>query len=99
MVRPEFTATHWLRLSLALNVSVFYYEILNLHDDARHLAKCAFDAAIAELDALAKEPNNESITLIHLLRDNLVLWMSSDNGQQGASSSQWEFMEKISLTC
>uniref|UniRef100_A0A8H7NHE2 14-3-3 domain-containing protein n=1 Tax=Bionectria ochroleuca TaxID=29856 RepID=A0A8H7NHE2_BIOOC len=92
MVQPKFTASHRLRLSLALNVSVFYYEILNLHDHARHLAKRAFDDAIAELDALTKEPNDESIAIIHLLRDNLVLWMSSDNAQQGASSSQREYL-------
>lgn len=88
MVQPEFTASHHLRLSLALNVSVFYYEILNLHDHARYLAKCAFDDAITELDALTKEPEDESIAIIHLLCGNLVLWMSYDNGQQGASSSQ-----------
>ncbi|CAI6065623.1 unnamed protein product [Clonostachys chloroleuca] len=92
MVQPKFTASHRLRLSLALNVSVFYYEILNLHDHARHLAKRAFDDAIAELDALTKEPNDASIAIIHLLRDNLVLWMSSDNAQQGASSSQQEYL-------
>ncbi|KAK7224036.1 hypothetical protein V2G26_012039 [Clonostachys chloroleuca] len=86
LVQTEFAATHRLRLSLALNVSVFYYEILNLHDHARHLANCAFDDAIAELDGLAKEPDDESISIIHILRDNLSLWISPDNGQRGAST-------------
>ena len=36
-----------LRLGLALNFSVFYYEILNAPDQACHLAKQAFDDAIA----------------------------------------------------
>ena len=39
--------THPIRLGLALNFSVFYYEILNSPDSACHLAKQAFDDAIA----------------------------------------------------
>ncbi|KAK7211101.1 hypothetical protein V2G26_018279 [Clonostachys chloroleuca] len=85
-VQTEFAATHRLRLGLALNVSVFYYEILNLHNHARHLAKRAFDDAIAELDGIAKEPDDESITIIRILRDNLFLWTSTDSGQRGAST-------------
>uniref|UniRef100_A0A0B7KRH6 14-3-3 domain-containing protein n=1 Tax=Bionectria ochroleuca TaxID=29856 RepID=A0A0B7KRH6_BIOOC len=97
-VQTEFAATHRLRLSLALNVSVFYYEILNLHDHARHLAKDAFDDAIVELDRLAKEPDVESISTMCILRDNLSLWISPDNGQRGAST-QGKLREKLSATC
>ena len=39
--------THPIRLGLALNFSVFYYEILNAPDQACGLAKQAFDEAIA----------------------------------------------------
>jgi 14-3-3 protein epsilon len=46
--------THPIRLGLALNFSVFYYEILNSPDRACHLAKLAFDDAIAELDTLSE---------------------------------------------
>lgn len=38
--------THPIRLGLALNYSVFYYEILNQPDFACKLAKTAFDLAI-----------------------------------------------------
>src|SRR5258708_581819 len=44
----ELPPTHPIRLGLALNFSVFYYEILNSPDRACHLAKQAFDDAIAE---------------------------------------------------
>jgi len=52
----ELAPTHPIRLGLALNFSVFYYEILNSPDRACQLAKQAFDDAIAELDTLAKTP-------------------------------------------
>ena len=43
----DLAPTHPIRLGLALNFSVFYYEILNSPDQACHLAKTAFDEAIA----------------------------------------------------
>ena len=43
----ELPPTHPIRLGLALNFSVFYYEILNSPSQACHLAKQAFDDAIA----------------------------------------------------
>ncbi|KAF8587649.1 14-3-3 protein, partial [Ramaria rubella] len=45
----EVPPTHLICLNLALNFSVFYHEILNSPDRACHLAKQAFDNAIAEL--------------------------------------------------
>ena len=63
---------------MALNFSVFYYEILNSPDRACHLAKQAFDDAIAELDSLSEESYRDSTLIMQLLRDNLTLWTSSD---------------------
>lgn len=47
MATTDLAPTHPIRLGLALNFSVFYYEILNSPDQACHLAKQAFDDAIA----------------------------------------------------
>jgi hypothetical protein len=68
--------THPIRLGLALNYSVFYYEILNSPDHACKLAKAAFDNAIAELDGLEEDEYRDSATIMQLLRDNLTLWTS-----------------------
>ncbi|ODQ68256.1 14-3-3 protein [Nadsonia fulvescens var. elongata DSM 6958] len=72
----ELPPTHPIRLGLALNFSVFYYEILSSPERACHLAKQAFDDAIAELDTLSEESYKDSTLIMQLLRDNLTLWTS-----------------------
>ena len=85
VAQTELTPTHPIRLGLALNFSVFYYEILNSPDRACHLAKQAFDDAIAELDSLSEESYRDSTLIMQLLRDNLTLWTSSDGGDGEAA--------------
>lgn len=72
----ELQPTHPIRLGLALNFSVFYYEILNSPERACKLAKTAFDEAIAELDTLSEDSYKDSTLIMQLLRDNLTLWTS-----------------------
>ncbi|XP_029308215.1 14-3-3 protein beta/alpha-like [Cottoperca gobio] len=76
--QTEMAPTHPIRLGLALNFSVFYYEILNSPEEACKLAKQAFDDAIAELDTLSEDSYKDSTLIMQLLRDNLTLW-TSDN--------------------
>lgn len=72
----DLTPTHPIRLGLALNFSVFYFEILNSPDSACQLAKQAFDDSIAELDSLNEDSYKDSTLIMQLLRDNLTLWTS-----------------------
>ncbi|KAL2483423.1 14-3-3-like protein GF14 mu [Forsythia ovata] len=72
----ELPPTHPIRLGLALNFSVFYYEIMNSPERACHLAKQAFDEAISELDNLNEDSYKDSTLIMQLLRDNLTLWTS-----------------------
>ena len=69
-------------MGLALNYSVFYYEILSSPDIACKLAKQAFDNAIQDLDGLEEEEYRDSATIMQLLRDNLTLWTSDLNELQ-----------------
>ena len=89
IAQNELAPTHPIRLGLALNFSVFYYEILNSPDRACHLAKQAFDDAIAELDTLSEESYKDSTLIMQLLRDNLTLWTSDmDSGDKGDASKE-----------
>nr|P29308.1 RecName: Full=14-3-3-like protein [Spinacia oleracea]CAA44641.1 protein kinase C inhibitor homologue [Spinacia oleracea] len=76
IANAELAPTHPIRLGLALNFSVFYYEILNSPDRACNLAKQAFVEAIAELDTLGEDSYKDSTLIMQLLRDNLTLWTS-----------------------
>ncbi|TVY38924.1 14-3-3 protein-like protein [Lachnellula subtilissima] len=98
VAQTDLAPTHPIRLGLALNFSVFYYEILNSPDQACHLAKQAFDDAIAgkfcqsltlltELDTLSEESYKDSTLIMQLLRDNLTLWTSSEAEPTAAETS------------
>jgi 14-3-3 protein epsilon len=72
----ELSTTNPIRLGLALNFSVFYYEVMNQPDMACSLAKQAFDEAISDLDTLGEDSYKDSALIMQLLRDNLTLWTS-----------------------
>jgi len=88
IAKKEMSPTHPIRLGLALNFSVFYYEIMNSPDHACHLAKSAFDDAIAELDTLNEESYKDSTLIMQLLRDNLTLWTSDAAGDDDGNNDQ-----------
>jgi len=88
IAKKEMSPTHPIRLGLALNFSVFYYEIMNSPDHACHLAKSAFDDAIAELDTLNEESYKDSTLIMQLLRDNLTLWTSDAAGDDDGGNDQ-----------
>merc|ERR1712086_730761 len=72
--------THPIRLGLALNYSVFQYEVLSNPDEACKMARTAFEDAIAELDNVAEDSYKDSTLIMQLLRDNLTLWTSDQEG-------------------
>jgi len=86
----DLPSTHPIRLGLALNFSVFYYEILNSPERACHLAKQAFDEAIAELDSLGEDSYKDSTLIMQLLRDNLTLWTSDMQDPAGEADVKVE---------
>jgi 14-3-3 protein epsilon len=78
LAKNELPPTHPTRLGLALNFSVFYYEIRAEQDRACVMAKSAFDEAIPELDNISEENYKDSTLILQLLKDNLTLWSSGE---------------------
>merc|ERR1711988_737483 len=54
VAEKDLAVTHPIRLGLALNFSVFQYEVLSNPDEACKMARTAFEDAIAELDNVAE---------------------------------------------
>jgi len=81
VAEKDLPVTHPIRLGLALNFSVFMYEVLSNPDDACKMARTAFEDAIAELDNVAEDSYKDSTLIMQLLRDNLTLWTSDQEGE------------------
>lgn len=69
-------AANPVRLGLALNFSVFYYEIENNPPKACLLAKTSFEEGMTELDNSDPETYKDSTLVMQLLRDNLAVSFS-----------------------
>lgn len=80
--------TNPIRLGLALNFSVFHYEIQKQPGEACEMAKTAFDGAISELDNLSADEYKDSTLIMQLIRDNLTLWQSDEMGDGAAAPEQ-----------
>merc|ERR1712178_125604 len=82
VAEKDLAVTHPIRLGLALNYSVFQYEVLSNPDEACKMARTAFEDAIAELDNVAEDSYKDSTLIMQLLRDNLTLWTSDQEAGQ-----------------
>lgn len=70
----QLTTTNPVRLNLALNLSVLYYDVLNSPRSACIVAKQAFDEAILDIENLNEENLAKTTLVMKLLTDNLTLW-------------------------
>ena len=69
-------------LGLALNFSVFYYEVMNDHGKAIQIASDALDKANKELPNIDEdaEENRDTVSIVNLLKENLDMWKSEEEG-------------------
>lgn len=74
LAESDLSVTHPVRLGLALNFSVFQYEVLENYDDARRNARKAFEDAVAEINNVEQDAYVDATITMQLLRDNLALW-------------------------
>jgi len=73
-----------IRLGLALNFSVFYYEVIGDRDRACNIAKETLSNANSQLqkfDENDDEEHKDAISIANLLQENLSMWTSEAEGQ------------------
>lgn len=86
-------STNPVRLGLALNYSVYLYEIAKDCKGACEIAKLSFDEAIAGLDELSEDHYKDSTLIMQLLRDNMTLWTNQEESMQNDDEAEEGFVE------
>jgi 14-3-3 protein epsilon len=74
IAESELPITNTLRLGLSLNFSLFCYEIANQKEEACEIAKSAFEESMKVLDELERNKAKDTIIIIQILKENLILW-------------------------
>merc|ERR1712127_316556 len=67
-----------IRLGLALNFSVFHYEVMNNHKQACELGEQALSDALEKIDDVDEETFRDAKSIIELLKENLSLWKEEE---------------------
>ena len=67
-----------IRLGLALNFSVFYYEVMNDHKKACELGEMALTDSLEKIDDVDEETFRDAKSIIELLKENLSLWKEEE---------------------
>ena len=76
----DLPACNPIKLGLALNYSVFNYELLKDHATACSLADNALQAALDKIDELEEDDFRDAKSIIELLKENLTLWKEEEEG-------------------
>jgi len=69
-----------IKLGLALNFSVFHYEVMKNHKAACELADQALQDALEKIDELQEDDFRDAKSIIELLKENLTLWKEEEEG-------------------
>jgi len=78
----ELPACNPIKLGLALNFSVFNYEVLKDHAKACELADSALQSALDKIDELEEDDFRDAKSIIELLKENLTLWKEEEDDNQ-----------------
>ena len=74
----DLAACNPIKLGLALNYSVFNYEVLKDHKRACELADDALQGALDKIDELEEDDFRDAKSIIELLKENLTLWKEEE---------------------
>ena len=68
-----------IKLGLALNFSVFHYEVMKNHKAACELADQSLQDALDKIDELEEDDFRDAKSIIELLKENLTLWREEED--------------------
>jgi 14-3-3 protein epsilon len=74
----DLPACNPIKLGLALNFSVFYYEVMQDNKHACQLAETALQDAMNKIDDVDEETFRDAKSIIELLKENLTLWKEEE---------------------
>lgn len=69
------------RLGTALNYSVLLFEVKDQREEAIKIARHSLDEGLKVLDELEKNKQKDTILIIQLLMENLMLWNAEDTNE------------------
>lgn len=72
-----------IKLGLALNYSVFYYEVLNSPIEAINIANTAFNEGISNLENIVENQYKDATNILQLLKENINMWSVDLQEEQG----------------
>ena len=78
IAQKSLNACNSIRLGLALNFSVFFYEVMQDVKKACELGDKALQDALDKLDDCDEETFRDAQSIIELLRENLSLWKEEE---------------------
>ena len=79
-VAKDLAACNPIKLGLALNYSVFYYEVMQDNKQACQLAETALQEAMEKIDSVDEDTFRDAKSIIELLKENLTLWKDEEGG-------------------
>lgn len=87
IVARDLKPFHVTKLSLALNFSVFYYEVKDDLIKACTLAKEALHYAMLQIDSMNDEDAKDALPLVALLKENLSLWKEEVEDEEASATA------------
>jgi len=94
MAVTELPPAHPIRLAVAVNLSVLYYEILDSPDCALQLARQALEDAASGLETVSEESYQDVASVMGVLKNNLAGWMRDLEDKENAEKTRDTSIEK-----
>lgn len=83
----ELKCNNPIKLGLALNYSVFYFEVLDNPVEAINIANTAFNEGITNLENIVENHYKDATNILQLLKENINMWSNELAEEQGIENN------------